>query len=319
MPTAHQVKSLIRSHFGANEEQFTTTVLQVAAQEARKGHQELAQELRTLVDGFKDTKVKFRRLNPNLEGLILELPAEAKKSEFVAPPDLKQRLERILNEYRQRGKLKSHGLEHRRKIMLSGAAGTGKTLTAEIIAKELNLPFFVILMDKLVTKFMGETSAQLRLIFNQIEDVHGVYLFDEFDAIGSERSLVGEVAEMRRVLNSFLQFIEQNKSDSFIVTATNNVNLLDNALFRRFDDVLKYELPDIKQARQLIKNRLGTYQGKFDIENIPQKYLKLSHAEIALACNHAVKESILSDKRQITKSLLEKMLKERLASYPHHK
>jgi SpoVK/Ycf46/Vps4 family AAA+-type ATPase len=303
MPTAHQVKSLIRSHFGANEEQFTTTVLQVAAQEARKGHQELAQELRTLVDGFKDTKVKFRRLNPNLEGLILELPAEAKKSEFVAPPDLKQRLERILNEYRQRGKLKSHGLEHRRKIMLSGAAGTGKTLTAEIIAKE----------------FMGETSAQLRLIFNQIEDVHGVYLFDEFDAIGSERSLVGEVAEMRRVLNSFLQFIEQNKSDSFIVTATNNVNLLDNALFRRFDDVLKYELPDIKQARQLIKNRLGTYQGKFDIENIPQKYLKLSHAEIALACNHAVKESILSDKRQITKSLLEKMLKERLASYPHHK
>lgn len=317
MPTANQLKSLVRSHFGADEEQFTTMVLQVAAQEARKGHRELAKDLRNLVDNFRDkSKLRIRRLNPSLEGLIVEFSAQARKSELVAPEQLLQRLERILKEYQQRPKLKRVGLEHRRKILLSGPPGTGKTLTAEIIAAELHLPFFVILMDKLVTKFMGETSAQLRLVFNQIENEPGVYLFDEFDAIGSERSLPGEVAEMRRVLNAFLQFIEQNQADSFIIAATNSINLLDNALFRRFDDVLKYQLPDERQAHQLIKNTLGTYLGKFEVENIAKKYLKLSHSDIVLACRNAIKETILSDKKQVTKGLLQNMLLERIEAYP---
>lgn len=315
MPTAQQLKSLIRSHFGDDEEQFTTTVLQVAAQESRKGHQELARDLRNLVDDFRG-KTKIRQLSPSLEGLMIEIPAESRLSELVVSKKLLERLDRILREYRQRSKLNVFGLEHRRKILLTGAPGTGKTLTAEIIARELNLPLFVVLMDKLINKYMGETSAQLRLIFNQIENENGVYLFDEFDAIGSERSLPGEVAEMRRVLNSFLQFIEQTRSDSFIIAATNNINLLDNALFRRFDDVLIYELPTHEQAVQLIKNRLGTYLGKFAVEKIAKKYFNLSHADLTLACNNAVKETILADKKQVTKGLLQKMLAERLAAYP---
>ena len=116
--------------------------------------------------------------------------------------------------------------------------------------------------DKLVTKFMGETSAKLRQIFDSIESIVGVYLFDEFDAIGADRSLDNEVGEMRRILNSFLQFIEQDDSESIIVAATNNQKLLDQALFRRFDDVLHYTLPTSKAVSYTHLGTGGVLHGK---------------------------------------------------------
>ena len=132
---------------------------------------------------------------------------------------------------------------NRRKRLIEGKPGTGKTMTASVIASEVSLPLYTIQVDKLVNKFMGETSARLRQIFDSMETQQGVYLFDEFDAIGADRSLDNEVGEMRRILNSFLQFIEQDASDSIIIAATNNQKILDQALFRRFDDVLHYDLP----------------------------------------------------------------------------
>jgi AAA+ superfamily predicted ATPase len=188
-------------------------------------------------------------------------------------------------------------------------------MTASIIAKELALPFYTILMDKLVTKYMGETSAKLRQIFDLILRQQGVYLFDEFDAIGAERGLDNDVGEMRRVLNAFLQFIEQDKSDSLIVAATNNLTLLDQALFRRFDDVLHYELPTRKEVAILIDNRLGTFKGNFSSEKIAARVKELSHGEVAQACDDAIKETVLSDKKKVTRDLMLVMLKDRHDAY----
>ena len=117
-------------------------------------------------------------------------------------------------------------------------------MSASALAGELHLPLFTIVLDGLITKFMGETAAKLRLIFEAISQTRGVYLFDEFDALGSERASGNDVGEIRRVLNSFLQFLEQDQSDSLIVAATNHPKLLDRALFRRFDDVIEFALPD---------------------------------------------------------------------------
>lgn len=127
-------------------------------------------------------------------------------------------------------------------------------MTAKVLANALNLNLHSIQMDRLVTKFMGETGAKLRLIFDLIKQENAVYLFDEFDAIDSERSLENDVGEMRRVLGSFLQFIEQDPSDSIIVAATNTPDILDRALFRRFDDVLYYKAPDAQDRIRLLKN-----------------------------------------------------------------
>ncbi|MBN2684476.1 MAG: ATP-binding protein, partial [Pontiellaceae bacterium] len=235
---------------------------------------------------------------------------------MVMPESIRERLKRITHEYRQQEKLKSHGLKHRRKILLIGSPGTGKTMTAKVMAKELHLQLHTIQVDRLVTKFMGETSAKLRQIFDLIQQEHGVYLFDEFDAIGGNRSNDNDVGEMRRVLNAFLQFIEQDTSDSLIIAATNNPKLLDHALFRRFDDVLYYDNPDDVQRKALISNVLGTFMAtRFAWKQVLCESAELSHAEIDHACRDAIKNAILSDQNKISAAKLLITLRERQGSH----
>lgn len=316
MATAEQIKMLIQSHFDRNEDRFQTVVLQLAAYEARQGHTSLAREIRTILDKTKRSTGKVVPINKEFNELIRNVIVENKLSELVVTDELKSRVERILKEYRQQDKLKKHGMNNRRKILLVGPPGTGKTMTAAILAGELNLPLCTIMMDKMVTKFMGETSVKLRQIFDTISENQAVYLFDEFDAIGTERSLDNDVGEMRRVLNSFLQFIEQDNSRSLIVAATNNHKLLDQALFRRFDDVLHYQLPGETEIRRLIENRLGEFnEQRLAWTSILEKANSLSHAEISKACDDSIKEAILNDLNKVDGILLSSMIDERIAAY----
>ncbi len=215
MATAEQIKSLIRSHLNAN----TSSALQIASHEVRQGHNALAVEIREMVDKSKKRIVSTNVLPfpRDLSGLIISENPAHPMSTLVVKDLLKQRIEKIILEFRQQNKLKKHGMSHRRKILLAGTPRTGKTMTAKVLAYELHQSLHLIQMDRMVTKFMGETSAKLRQIFERIRDVAGVYLFDEFDAIGGERDLGNDVGEMRRVLNSFLQFIENDISDNLII------------------------------------------------------------------------------------------------------
>lgn len=162
MATAEQIKSLIRSHLSDQPEQFFTTALQVAAHEAKQGHQSLAHEIRALVDKAKARPARVIPFTPDLDHLVLTSEPKERLGMLVQSDEMRGRIERILREYRQKAKLEKHGLSHRRKILLAGPPGTGKTLTAAVLAGELGLPLFTIMMDKIVTKFMGETSAKLR-------------------------------------------------------------------------------------------------------------------------------------------------------------
>ncbi len=313
MATAEQLKSLIRSHFGNEPERFYTIALQVAAHEAKKGNSALAHDLRNLVD-MERKKAGPRVLNfpKDLRGLVLTEEPRTSKQVLVMNPYLQSRIDQIIHEYRQQEKLKSHGLSHRRKILLIGPPGTGKTMTAKVLAHELHIPLHTVQVDRLVTKFMGETSAKLRQIFDFMKEEHGVYLFDEFDAIGGDRASDNDVGEMRRVLNAFLQFIEQDISDSIVIAATNNPQLLDKALFRRFDDVLYYKNPTDKEKQQLIENVLGSFKSaRFGWKTVLDKSSDLSHTELALACNDAIKNAILADKKKISASDLCAMISNR--------
>ncbi len=315
MATAEQLKMLIKSHFDQNDERFRTIVLQLAAHEANQGHGALARDIRDLIDKSRNGKVV--PLNKELNELLHNATSDYRLSDLVVSEELRTRIERILREFKQRERLRKHGLGNRRKILLAGPPGTGKTMTAAVLAGELQLPFCTILVDKLVTKYMGETSAKLRQIFDAIREFPGVYLFDEFDAIGSERTLDNDVGEMRRVLNTFLQFIEQDRSDSLVVAATNSIKLLDQALFRRFDDVLYYDYPTKNEIVQLIENRLSGF-GDFstvDVLEIAKFSKALSHADITKACDDAIKEAILSDQTTVTLDLLRKMITERHSVY----
>ncbi len=310
MATAEQMKSLVKAYADCNDEKFKTVVLQIAAHEARLGHDNLARELKKQVDRVGSKRTNIVQLTSTNPMLSLSMPSHD-LSELIVSEDITDKIQRILNEYRNRNKLISYGLTNRRKILIEGNPGTGKTLTASIIASELSLPLYTVQMDKLVTKFMGETSAKLRQVFDSIESNVGVYLFDEFDAIGADRSLDNEVGEMRRILNSFLQFIEQDGSESIIIAATNNQRLLDQALFRRFDDVLHYMLPTHMEIKRLLEYKIKSYDENF---TIPKDVIKaadgLSHAEIARVCDDAIKNSILNDE-SITDKIIISLLNER--------
>ena len=315
MAKAEYIISLIKSHYNNEPERFSTVALQIAAHEAKLGHTFVANEIKNIIDKAKETKHKTKILAPDLQGLIQENVPAVNLSNIIASQDIKSKINRIISEFVQRDKLLKHDLENRRKIMLSGPPGTGKTLTASIVANELKLPLYTILMDKMVTKFMGETSAKLRQVFDLIEQRQGVYLFDEFDAIGGERSRDNDVGEMRRVLNSFLQFIERDSSDSLIIAITNNKELLDQALFRRFDDVILYNLPSLEEKEELLRNRLTQFAKKIKFKDLLPDINGLSHAEISLACIDAIKETKKKKKQSMNNELILKAIKDRSAAY----
>ncbi len=315
MATADQIKLLIKSHLHKEDERFLTIALQLAAHEAHQGHTTLAREIRTIIDTKQKTPLKIIPFKKDLSGFVLVSQTTVKISDIILRDNLKQKIKRVLSEYYQKSKLLKYGMYNRRKILLAGPPGTGKTMTASIIATELQVPMYTIQMDKIVTKFMGETSAKLRQVFDVIKDQNGVFLFDEFDAIGSERGRDNDVGEMRRVLNSFLQFMENDKSQSIIIAATNNIKLLDKALFRRFDDILYYDFPEKLEAIQLIKNRLANFLGKWNLNDILRNIKHLSHAEITQACYDAVKTAILENKNTVSKTLLSQTLKDRSLVY----
>lgn len=295
MASAEHVKGLIRAHLEQDNARFKTIVLQIAANEARQGHMAVARDLKQLSEKLSNTNniVQINN-NPLLE---MYMPNN-KISELIVSDNQKIKINRILEEFKNRDKLQAYGLSNRRKILLEGAPGTGKTFTASVIASELNIPLFLVQMDKIVTKFMGETSAKLRLVFEDIKKTMGVYFFDEFDAIGANRSLDNEVGEARRILNSFLQFIEQDDSNSIIIAATNNHRLLDQALFRRFDDVIHYAMPEDDEIRVIFEKKLVKkyYTGNINISLIDAAK-GLSQSEIISACDDCFKSAILYNKQ----------------------
>jgi len=314
MATAEHVKNLIKAHIDHDNERVKTVVLQIAAYEAKHGHDAFARELKQYAEKIGNNKSRVLHLNNQNEMLLMTIPSD-KLSDLIVSSETYDRISRILTEYRNRNKLLKYGFSNRRKILIEGQPGTGKTFTASVIASELDLPLYTVQMHKVVTKFMGETSTKLSQIFDSVATNTGVYFFDEFDAIGADRSLDNEVGEARRILNSFLQFIEQDSSDSIIIAATNNQKLLDQALFRRFDDVLHYSMPTAEEIMKLFEMKLGAFDANFTVtKQIAQKAESLSHAEIIRVCDDAIKIAILTN-TDISESQLIKLLDERIAAY----
>ncbi len=313
MATAAQIKALIESQLKGDDRRFLTVAMQIAAHAARKGQGRLADDIRALVEEARERGERRRASKPvpiaaprgELEGLLAVSYPEIRLTELVLDEDTRQRLARILREYRARARLQAHALEPRRKLLLVGPPGSGKTFTASALAGELNLPLLVIRLDGLITKFMGETAAKLRLVFESMRKTLGVYLFDEFDSIGGNRSERGDVGEIRRVLNSFLQFIEHDDSDSVVVAATNFGPALDPALFRRFDDIIEYAPPTAPQVEQLLRSRLSPFDtAELDWEMVTRDGVGLSYADLARACMDAAKDAVLEGGSITTARLL---------------
>ena len=308
MSNTKQILSMLRSRAEGDEDQFLAIALQVAAAEARQGRRTSAEQLRAAVEELRrggdkpSVHVSLARPRGDLEGLLDLRDPAFRFSHVVLADDVKAKLERVVLQQERRTWLREGNRVPLRRLLFAGPPGSGKTMTAEALAGELRLPFLVVRLEALITRYMGETSAKLRLVFDETIRRRGVYLFDEFDAVGGKRAATNDVGEMRRVLNSFLQFMEEPAStDSVILAATNHPELLDPALQRRFDDVLRFDMPSRDEIREVIRNHLR-----------PMKYPRiawkrvidigqgLSQAELARAADEAAKVALLSERDMVT-------------------
>lgn len=314
--SGEHIKALVRSHAGGDDDAFYAVALQVAAQAARQGHHRLATELKDAVQDSRRARAtrvtSISQPRGDLADLVIATHPTVSLKDLVLPAELETHVTRVLSEQRQRKHLLDHGFEPVHRLLFEGPPGTGKTMTAAVLAHELALPLLTVRLDSLLSKFMGESAAKLRVIFEAVEQHRAVYLFDEFDALGGDRA-GNDVGEARRILNSFLMLIEKSGNESLLIAATNHRSILDRAVFRRFDMVLDYSLPDPEQGAAVIRRRLGSVARGVRWQSLATSMQGLSHADLVRAAETAAKGVILNGGTTVTTDDLRVALKSRQA------
>ena len=316
--SADHIKALVRAHAARDESGFYSVALQMAAQAARRGQNRFAEDLKQLIDAAKAEQIP--RVTPTpvvqprgeLADLVTAEYPDVRLNDMTLSADTRGRLDRVLLEQRQRNRIEAHGFAPIHRLLLVGPPGTGKSMTASALATELALPLFTIRLDALISKYMGETSTKLRTIFDATAKTRAVYLFDEFDALGAQRTAGNDVGEARRILNTFLLFLDDTQPESLVVAATNHPALLDKALFRRFDAVITYALPSPVEAVDVLQRRLAAMDtSNISWEEVADHVNELSQAELVRAAEAAAKRAILDESDSVQTSGLVAALDER--------
>lgn len=322
MASSKQLIAMIRSHAAGDDERFLAVADHIAADARKAGHHRLADELRTLVGSLREEAGErrvsskptlFAAPRGELVSLVRATYPETRLSDLVLADDVERRLRRIVREHRERLLLAERGLSPRRKLLLSGPPGTGKSMTAAAIAGELGMPLFTVLLDGVITKYMGETAAKLRLVFEAMRSARGVYFFDEVDALATHRGAENDIGEARRMLNSFLQFLDEDSSGSLILAATNHQELLDRAIFRRFEATIAYDLPSPDHVRRIVMQRLP----QFDLSCVSWREISdaadgLSQAGLVAAADDAARDAVLDEGGELTGATLLRAVSERM-------
>jgi SpoVK/Ycf46/Vps4 family AAA+-type ATPase len=302
------LKLLLQSHAEGDEPSFRKAALQLAAAESTAGHVRVAEEIRSIIAKMPPTST--RKPGPVIDiaaprGDLADILEGGHRDErlrdIVLRPDVLDTLLRVIAENRSRERLERFGVSPRRRLLFHGAPGCGKTLAAAVLAGEMGLPLMTVRFDALFSRFLGATAVQLRAIFAEMPRRPGVYLFDEFDAVAKARGDSQDVGEMNRVVTAFLQLVDADVSGSILVAATNHVELLDRAVFRRFDVIVPFDKPTREQLVELLKLRLSTVGLSNEAaERLTGNAEGWSFADVVRACDDAVRTMALDDREQIS-------------------
>jgi len=310
MASGALLRQLIKSGSEGDSESFRRVSEKVIQEERDKQHHLLANDLEKILYGRRSSSenVKsfvFSKLPEDKErGLaLLQIKEPLRRiDDVVLSDENRSLLDEILEEHHRVEILNSHGLFPADRLLFCGPPGCGKTLSAEIVAGELGLPLAIVRIDSVVSSYLGETAANLRKVFDFITSIPMVVLFDEFDALAKERADSAEHGELKRVVNAFLQMLDAYDGKSLLIAATNHESILDSAIWRRFDEVLVFEAPNLEQLKRLLTIKLKGVRREFDVGNskISGLFKGMSHADVERVLRRAIKEKVLSGKEFLT-------------------
>jgi len=304
MTSYDQVTALVDAHVNRDHDRFRAITLQIAASTRSESR---AEHLRRLV--ARQQAAAFVPL-PSANGLLSAPPDLATLDDMVLAPAIRDRLDRVVLEHARKFDLLASGLGPARKLLFTGPAGVGKTMAAGAIARALKLPLFRVELHAVIASHLGETAAHLAKVFEHVRTLPAVYLFDEFDALGADRSSLSDGssagAEMRRVVNSLLQLIEDDRSDSLIIAATNHAHSLDRAIFRRFDEAVAFEPLSMDELITLTRRVLHDADTSgFDFTAIFAAHAGLGHADLRAVLDRARKDRVLAGSAIDTKRVVD--------------
>lgn len=310
MATGKLLRQLIKSGVEGNSEAFRAASEEVIREERAKQHHLLANDLERLLYGrprdFTHSSSRPMEKPPvdrerNLALLDLREPVR-RLDDVVLSDETRSAVDEILQEHHQNERLASYGLRAADRLLFYGPPGCGKTLTAEVIASELGLPLAVVRVDAVVSSYLGETAANLRKVFDFAAANAAVVLFDEFDALAKERADEAEHGELRRVVNAVLQMMDAYVGRSVLIAATNHELMLDLAVWRRFEEVLLFEPPNLDQLRLLLSLKLRGVRREFEIEdaNLTAMFKGMTHADVERVLRRGIKDMVLAGQEFLT-------------------
>lgn len=235
--------SLVKAGTSGDYANFRKVVESLIAEERAKKHGVLADRLSELLDrnGSPPVPVTAASRNGAVHDLCVELTPARTIDDLILPETVRSACTELVEEHQRSELLRSYGLQPRNRVLLAGAPGNGKTSLAEALAHSMMVPLIVVRYDGIIASYLGETASRLKRLFDHIRTRGCLLFFDEFDTIGKERGDEHETGEIKRVVSSLLLQVDDLPGHVVVVTATNHPELLDRAVWRRFQ--LRLELP----------------------------------------------------------------------------
>lgn len=296
------LKEIFKAFHARDELAFRRAATEIIEEEQAKHHNALARDLQRLlisgggsIDSAATVIVPAPPKDREGEWDLGEVKEpERLLEDLILDAKVVKTLDSLSKEVRQWPSLDAAGIGRRQRILLEGPPGCGKTTAAEALAAELGRPFLLVRLDAVVSSYLGETASNLRRILDYADQAPFVVLFDEFDALGRSRDDQSEHGEMKRVVTAFLQMTDRYRGPSLLLAATNHSGLLDQALWRRFDEVLTFRKPTVHEIRRLIRLRLrNVAHATVDVEQYASALKGLPHAAVDKLITDARREALL--------------------------